>query len=97
MGDELLYPALLATKVLWSFLCLQQLSGPRQVSLGFFICVTGGMTPATPKLMVKMNKEILLKVLCKLPKQENTMTVEVILPLPFLHEVGCHLAFGSSL
>lgn len=38
------------------------------MSLGFFICVTGGMSPATPKLMVKMNKEILLKVLCKLPK-----------------------------
>lgn len=37
------------------------------------------MTPATPKLMVKMNEEILLKVLCELPKQENTVTAEVIL------------------
>lgn len=67
------------------------------MSLGFFICVTGGMSPATPKLMVKVNKEILLKVLCKLPKQENTMTVEVILLLPFLTAVGCHSAFDSSL
>lgn len=55
------------------------------------------MSPATPKLMVKMNKEILLKVLCKLPKQENTMTVEVILLLPFLTAVGCYSAFDSSL
>jgi hypothetical protein len=81
LGDELLYPALLATKVLWSFLCLQQLSGPGQARLGFFICVTGGMILATPKLMVEMNKEILLKVLWKLPKQENRVTGEVILLL----------------
>lgn len=29
--------ALVATKSLWSFLCLQQLSGPGQVSFGFLI------------------------------------------------------------
>lgn len=33
---------------------------------------------------------LLLKVLCKLPKQEDTVTVEVTLLLLFLPEVGGH-------
>lgn len=38
LGGEVLYrSALIATRSLWSFLCLQQLSGPGQVSFGFLI------------------------------------------------------------
>lgn len=37
LADGLLYSTLVATKLLWHFLCLQELSGPGQVSLGFLI------------------------------------------------------------